>query len=114
MKGEQLDLVTLLCGPPSTVERFKTFHEQNGHIYATLVKLARQWVAATGRRRVGIAALFERARWELSLSSTETPKLNNTYRAFYARLIMAQESDLAGIFETRRSEADDAALREAA
>lgn len=28
-------------------------------------------------------------------------KLNNDYRAFYARLLMANEPELAGFFETR-------------
>lgn len=41
--------------------------------------------------------------------STSDPdfKLNNSYRAYYARLIMAQEPDLAGLFALRKSEADN-------
>jgi hypothetical protein len=34
-------------------------------------------------------------------------KLNNDYRAPYARLIMRREPDLDGLFETRRSIADE-------
>ena len=34
-------------------------------------------------------------------------KINNNFTAFYARLIMAQEPDLAGIFDLRTSEADE-------
>lgn len=92
---------------PSTAEKFQEFHENNHHVYEVLVRLAREWVSRTGRRRIGIAALFERARWELSLQTTETPRLNNTYRAFYARLIMACEPDLNDVFETRHSAADE-------
>lgn len=104
---EQLDLVTLLCGPTSLVQRFRDFHENNPIVYATLVRLAREWVRQTGRRRLGIAALWERMRWELSIKTTEeSPRLNNDYKAFYSRLIMAQEEDLAGVFETRASVAD--------
>lgn len=101
----QLDLITLLCGPASLAERFRAFHDANPAVYDTLVALARQWRARTGGR-LGIAALFEVARWRIALESTETPKLNNSYRAHYARLIMALEPDLEGVFECRRSTAD--------
>jgi hypothetical protein len=100
----QADLLDLLC-PPSLAEKFRRFHETHPHVYEALVELAREWQARTGTR-CSIAALFERARWELALNTTETPRLNNSYRSFYARLIMAQEPDLAGVFEVRRSAAD--------
>jgi len=102
----QLDLLTLLCGPASLAERFRAYHAAHPEVYAALVRLARQWVARTGQHRIGIAALYERARWELAIQTGESPSLNNSFRAFYARLIMAQESDLADLFETRRSAAD--------
>lgn len=105
--GEQIDLLTLLAGPPSLTERFRQFHEGHPHVYDTLARLAREWVGRTGGR-VGIAALWERMRWELSVETTETPRLNNSYRAFYARLLMAQEPDLAGVFNVRCSAADEA------
>lgn len=105
-RHQQLDLISLLAGPPSVAERFREFHRDNGHVYAVLVGLTREYVRRTGRRRVGIAAVFERARWELSIQTTESPALNNSYRAHYARLIMAQEPDLADVFETRTSAAD--------
>jgi hypothetical protein len=92
----------------TAAERFEQFHRDNPHVYRVLVQLAREWVRRTGRRKVGIAALFERARWELSIQSSETPKLNNDYRAYYARLIMRDEPDLADLFELRRSAADEA------
>lgn len=103
---QQLDLITLLAGPATIAERFREFHADNPHVYAVLVALTRDYVRRTGRRRVGIAAVYERARWELSLQTTETPRLNNSYRAHYARLIMAQEPDLSDVFETRTSAAD--------
>jgi hypothetical protein len=104
--GEQLDLITLLCGPATVAERFREFHAANPHVYDTLVALTREYLRRTGRRTVGIAAVFERARWEMALQTTEAPKLNNSYRAYYARLIMAQEEDLRDVFETRTSAAD--------
>jgi hypothetical protein len=104
----QIDLLTLLAGPPGLAERFRTYDAEHPEVYAALVRLARQWVRRTGRHRLGIAALFERARWELGLQTGESPSLNNSYRSFYARKIMAQEPDLAGLFEVRTSVADQA------
>lgn len=88
-------------------ERFETFHRENPHVYRTLAALARQWLS-TGREKLGIATLFERARWELTLATAgDEFKLNNDFRAFYSRLLMAQEVDLAGLFDLRKSAADE-------
>ncbi len=86
---------------------FDRFHADNPKVYVTLVRLAREWVSRTGRHKLGIATLFERARWEIALSTTDADfKLNNSYRAYYARLIMLREPDLSGLFDLRASEAD--------
>ena len=85
-------------------ERFETFHSEHPEVYRQLVRLAREWVSV-GHRKLGIATLFERLRWEwhvAGLIDTDGYKLNNTYRAQYARLIMAEHPDLDGLFETRR------------
>lgn len=88
-------------------ERFTQFHESNPLVYATLRRLARQWIARTGRHKLGISALFERSRWEIALATSDPDfKLNNNYRAFYARLLMKQEPDLRDLFELRVSQAD--------
>jgi len=88
---------------PVTIDgRFDRYHDSHPEVYHELVKLARRMVRA-GRSRYGISALCEVMRWNLSLQKpdSEPYKLNNDYRACYARLIMQQESDLAGFFETR-------------
>ena len=92
----------------TTAERFESFHDENPIVYVTLVRLAREWVRRTGRHKLGIGALTERARWEIAMS-TNAPdyKINNSFRAYYARLIMARCSDLADMFDLRASEADD-------
>lgn len=88
--------------------KFERFHADNPKVYELLVSLAHNWVQNTGRKKVGVGALFERARWEIAIRTNDPDfKLNNTYRAFYARLIMKREEDLAGIFDLRRSVADD-------
>ncbi|MFI6270715.1 hypothetical protein [Micromonospora zamorensis] len=90
-------------------EQFEQFHANNPAVYKTLRWLARDWQRRTGGRKIGFPALYERARWELGLRTDDaTYLLNNNYRPYYSRLLMAQEPDLAGMFEIRRSpEADE-------
>lgn len=89
----QLDLVM--------ESRFEEFHRQHPHVYQELVRLARQAVSA-GRRRLGIRMLWERLRWTLYVERKgDDYKLNDHLTAPYSRLIMRQEPDLRGLFETR-------------
>ena len=83
-------------------EQFKAFHQANPHVYEHLRTLA-----INARRKgitVGIAMLFEVLRWQYLIATSDANsefKLNNNYRAFYARLLMEQEPELANYFETR-------------
>jgi hypothetical protein len=86
---------------------FDRFHAENPKVYETLVRLAREWVARFGGHKLGIATLYETARWQITIATNDAEfRLNNNYRAWYARLIMAQEPDLAGLFDLRTSKAD--------
>jgi hypothetical protein len=81
--------------------RFLAFHRDNPSVYATLVELARNG-ARRGRKRIGMKMIWEVMRWQRFLETTDPDyKLNNNYHSRYARLIMQQEQDLSGIFETR-------------
>ena len=89
-------------------EKFEWFHENNPHVYRALVDLARRQ-KELGRKHWSMKAAFEVLRHLGTLktdprSETTKYKLNNIYTAFYARLIMKQESDLAGFFSTRGGE----------
>lgn len=97
--------------PPPVVEprpdrsidaRFAEFHAAHPEVYAALVRLAREGKAA-GHTKLGIGMLFEVLRWEHMVrpDDSEPYRLNNVYRSRYARLVMDQEPDLAGIFDTR-------------
>lgn len=89
-------------------ERFEQFHADNPEVYRVLVRLAREWINRTGRRHLGIGALTERTRWEIAIATNDPDyKINNNYRAYYARLMMLQERDLRDIFDLRESEADE-------
>lgn len=83
---------------------FWEFHDNHPEVYDQLVALARQW-RSRGHAKLGIATLFEKLRWEWhmqGLQDSQGYKLNNNYRALYARMIMANNPDLNGIFETRK------------
>lgn len=86
----------------ATQEAFETFHHDNPHVYTKLVELTRQ-VKLSGFTVFSIKAIFERLRWYFQFDvKTSSPfKLNNNHHSGYARLIMAQEPDLAGFFKIR-------------
>lgn len=82
--------------------RFLTFHADNPRVYELLCRFARQ-IRGRGYERVGIKLLWERVRWEVMIETNDPDgfKLSNDYHARYARLIMENEPDLAGLFRTR-------------
>ena len=81
---------------------FERFHAANPEVYRLLVKFTRQ-VRDAGREQYSIDSIFHRLRWHyhIELRTEEPFKLNNNFTSRYARLIMAQEADLDGIFEVR-------------
>lgn len=87
-------------------DAFEEFHCANPLVYDVFVAQAREW-QASGRAKCGVKMLFERVRWELAIRTVgDDYKINNNHAPFYARLIMAREDDLAGLFNVRSSEAD--------
>jgi hypothetical protein len=91
--------------PESIDEHFWLFHCANPWVYDEIVRLARG-ATALGHKRVGIGALWERMRWageyERPYDPHSTFKLNDHLRSRYARHVMDNEPDLAGVFELRR------------
>jgi hypothetical protein len=91
----------------SIQERFEEFHETNPWVYDQLVTLARR-VQARGHDRIAIDYLFGYIRWTQLMRPRDPNsafKLNDHYRSRFARLIMEQEPDLAGLFELRELKA---------
>lgn len=83
-------------------QRFEAFHKANPHVYGHLVRLALD-IRQRGHDKWGIANLFEVLRWESALYTTGDPyRLNNNFRAWYARILMADNSELEGFFEVRK------------
>jgi len=81
---------------------FWRFHAENPDVLLALRDLARQAKHA-GAHKYGIGALFEVLRWSRLMEKRlgEEFKLNNNYRAFYARLLMVEYPDLHDFFEIR-------------
>jgi hypothetical protein len=82
--------------------RFLAFHRANPFVYLKLVELARR-ARDRGMTRYGIRRLWEVMRWEIAMDIQRDGefRLNDHFHSRYARLIMEQEPDLAGFFETR-------------
>jgi len=82
-------------------EQFKQFHEANPAVYDALRNLALD-MRRRGVQHYGTKGLFEVLRWSYSLQTQgDEFLLNNNYTSRYARLLMQQEPELAGFFETR-------------
>lgn len=87
-------------------DSFERFDRDNPAVYRELVELCRKWQERRPGRRCGIGMLFEVARWTLTLHTRGEPlKLNNNYRAFYARKLMDEHPEFEGLFELRRQHA---------
>ena len=87
---------------PLHKENFQNFHKRKPQVYRALICMARQYRRRHGLKKIGIATFWEDLRHGYIMSSGDGDfKLDNTHRAYYARLIMAQEPDLAGIFRLR-------------
>ena len=83
--------------------RAAAFHAENPHVYRALVRYARQ-ARRRGVERIGIELLWNRMRWDWLIRTDhgDDYKLNQNFKAWYARRIMEREPDLAEIFEIRR------------
>jgi hypothetical protein len=108
MNTRQLDLIEITT--PSyhgmtQEEAFTAFEGANPHVYENLRKLALEAHATRPAEKLGMKYLFEILRWEY-LTKTDRPAnefaLNNNFTAYYARLLMAREPQLRGVFELRR------------
>lgn len=102
-----MDEQTFSWEEPSA-EKFAEYLAANPEIYDALRRFALEAKRA-GRARLGIGALCERVRWYTDIEAKgDGFKINNSFRAHFARLLMEREPELAGFFETRKSKADAA------
>lgn len=85
-------------------DQFDEFHQRHPEV---LEQLRRRALRAQRRGyRPGIAALFEVLRWGHGMARVSGAgefKLNNNFKAHYARLLMQTTPELSGFFELRQA-----------
>ena len=107
-------------GPTKKLAGFLAFHAANPRVYALVERFALQAHAVRcrlGRPEdvggYGIGAIWERVRWEVAIETQPGPpadfKLNNNFRALYARLFLLHHPECVGLFELRRLHPEDGA-----
>jgi hypothetical protein len=90
----------------TTTEKFLQFHEENPHVYEGLSNLAKK-ALARGYETWGIGGMYEVLRWERHFGTTDPEfKLRNDFRAYYARLLIADGVVPEKFFRLRYSQAD--------
>ncbi len=86
----------------TNAERFESFHRLNPAVYRAIVQISRE-LQKRGWFRCSMNMIFERIRWSYAVQTQGDPYLlNNNWRAYYARLVMAAESDLSDFFSVRQ------------
>lgn len=91
---------------PILIQKFRDFHRAHPEMYDALLAKTRQAVGH-GHRKIGMKMLVEVLHCESMLESGPAAAadnkfvLCNNYTAYYARMIMDRNPDLAGVFEVR-------------
>jgi len=82
--------------------KFATFHSENPWVYDRLRDMALA-VRRKGIAHYGISGLYETLRYEVSVGTRDIEgfKLNNNYRALYARQLAKNEPELVEFFKFR-------------
>jgi hypothetical protein len=101
----ELDLPALVHRPLDTrlslAEQFQNFHADNPAVADLYESLAQQWFDA-GNYRCGMKFLAEQARWITGLQMPgEGWAVNNSYTAFYARVLLGRRPEWADRILTR-------------
>lgn len=92
-----------LVNPTSDLDRaFRDFHRANPEFYWEVERRALALVQ-NGATRIGMAMIFESIRYDATVGKLEGAafKANNSYRAYYARLLMHDHEELKDVIEIR-------------
>jgi len=83
--------------------RFADFHNTNPQVFELFVKFAREW-KAKGHQRGSAEAIMQRIRWEVATQTHgDKFKVNDHFRARYARLLVEKFPEFEGFFEFRKN-----------
>ena len=90
----------------SNRKKFEMFQKDNEHILFKLIELCERAVFS-GRTKLSMNQMFEVLRWDYSLkTNAQDFKLNNTYTAYYTRLIRKLRPELGNLITLKESKAD--------
>lgn len=81
---------------------FERFHARNPHVYIILRDYSLR-MFRKGRTRYSIRTIYHVVRWHYDIRTEQVDefKLNDHWTPYYARMLMENESELEGFFETR-------------
>jgi len=82
-------------------DAFKVFHRANPEIWVLFQKYSLQ-IIDRGLKSYGSAAVFERIRWHISVETSGKVKLNNNFRAYYARMFAVKYPEYSHFFRNRK------------
>ena len=84
-------------------EQVNSYHRQHPEVWDLFCAFTREVIRA-GHKNYSAKAIFERIRWERDIGGKtgDAFKLNNNYRAFYARRFMKKYPLHDGFFRTRK------------
>lgn len=83
--------------------------------YPQIWELFEQFTFASinrGMEHYSSNAIFERIRWHIDIDTKSEVKLNNNFRAYYARLFHVRHPEHDGFFRNRRLTSEDQAAAE--
>jgi len=87
-------------------EAFAKFDRENPHVYERLKAEALSFRRTTGVKHVGMDLIIARLRWLHAFETKgDTFKLNNNFKSYYARKLMRNVPELAGLFRVREQRA---------
>lgn len=110
---EQLGLFDAPIVQPAMVrgatlaQRFEAFHKLNPHVFSAIERQALR-LAEQGEKRIGVKAIVEDLRRGRIATTGDDWRINNSWPAFYARLLIAKHPTLERVIEMRQSVADAA------
>lgn len=90
-------------------EQAAAFSKQHPHVSVLFVKFTKE-IISRGFKNYSVNAIFERIRWETDKADVDGKssfKLNNNYRAWYARKFMERYPEYDGFFRTRKRVSDE-------
>ena len=84
---------------------FEAFHLENPQVWELFQRFALE-IVNRGLDHYGSAAVFERLRWHIAMSTGRGIKLNNNYCAYYARMFGQAFPQHAAFFRNRKLVSD--------